>query len=57
VLCHDDAAVVTARQSVRGDEAGAPFGHDLRHGDLHVRTPAGWKYLFGQASLPAPHAQ
>jgi hypothetical protein len=31
---------------------GKSFEHKLWFSDVHVRTPAGWRYVFGQASLP-----
>ena len=37
-----------------GTRAGKPFDYRLWFSDTYVRTPAGWKYYFGQASLPLP---
>ena len=31
-----------------------PFDRTLWFSDTYVRTPAGWKHFFGQASLPLP---
>ena len=51
-----DTAVVTALLWVKGTEAGKAFDHKLWFSDTYVRTPAGWKYVLGQASLPHPPA-
>lgn len=50
-----DTAVVTALlwcKGIAGD--GKPFDYKVWFSDTYVRTPAGWKYIFGQASLPLP---
>jgi ketosteroid isomerase-like protein len=47
-----DTAVVTAKLWVKGARAGTAFDRKLWFSDTYVRTPAGWKYAFGQASLP-----
>jgi ketosteroid isomerase-like protein len=49
-----DTAVVTALLSIK-----ATHGHDtledkLWFSDVYVRTPHGWRYVFGQASLHLP---
>ncbi len=52
-----DTAVVTALlwiKSVQGDKAA---DYKLWFSDTYVRTPAGWRYAFGQASLPLPKAE
>ena len=49
-----DTAVVTAKLWVKGARAGAAFDRKLWFSDTYVRTPAGWKYAFGQASLALP---
>lgn len=49
-----DTAVVTALLRVKGARAGRPFEYRLWFSDTYVRTPAGWRYVFGQASLPLP---
>jgi len=49
-----DTAVVTARLWLKGATAGKPFEHRLWFSDTYVRTPSGWRYAFGQASLPLP---
>lgn len=51
-----DTAVVTAKLWLRGTENGKPFDYQLWFSDTYVRTPAGWRYVFGQASLPLPKA-
>lgn len=47
-----DTAVVTAKLWSKGKNRGKPFEHQLWFSDTYVRTPAGWRYVFGQASLP-----
>ena len=49
-----DAAVVTALLWIKGIRAGAPIDYRLWFSDTYVRTPAGWRYVLGQASLPLP---
>lgn len=52
-----DTAVVTARLWLKGAAEGAAFDRRLWFSDTYVRTPKGWRYVFGQASLaPAPVA-
>jgi ketosteroid isomerase-like protein len=52
-----DTAVVTALLWLKGTRAGKPFDYKLWFSDTYVRTPAGWKYVLGQASLPLPATQ
>jgi ketosteroid isomerase-like protein len=47
-----DTAVVTAKLWEKGTENAKPFDHTLWFSDTYVRTPDGWRYVFGQASLP-----
>ncbi len=50
-----DTAVVTALLWIKGTaKDGKPFDYKLWFSDTYVRLPAGWKYVFGQASLPLP---
>lgn len=49
-----DTAVVTARLRIKGWKSGDPFERLLWFSDTYVRTPAGWRYAFAQASLPLP---
>jgi ketosteroid isomerase-like protein len=49
-----DTAVVTARLRIKGSKEGVAFDRRLWFSDTYVRTPQGWKYFFGQASLPLP---
>lgn len=50
-----DTAVVTAKLWVKGTQDGKPFDFKLWFSDTYVRTKDGWKYVFGQASLPLPN--
>lgn len=50
-----DTAVVTARLWMQGERKdGTPFDYSLWFSDTYVRTAMGWRYVFGQASLPLP---
>jgi uncharacterized protein (TIGR02246 family) len=52
-----DTAVVTALLWIKGvSKEGKSFDYRLWFSDTYSRTPAGWKYVFGQASLPLPKA-
>ena len=52
-----DTAVITALLWVKGAGEGKSFDYKLWFSDVYVRTPAGWRYVFGQASLPLPKEQ
>ena len=49
-----NTAVVTALLWEKGVDAGKAFDKRLWFSDTYVRTPAGWRYVFGQASLALP---
>ena len=49
-----DTAVVTALLRLKGTNEGVPFDRRVWFSDTYVRTPDGWKYFFGQASLRLP---
>jgi ketosteroid isomerase-like protein len=49
-----DTAVITAKLYAEGTEDGKPFEYSLWFSDTYSRTPAGWKYVFGQASSRLP---
>lgn len=49
-----DTAVVTALLWVKGTREGQAFDRKLWFSDTYVRTPGGWQYALGQASLPLP---
>jgi ketosteroid isomerase-like protein len=49
-----DTAVVTALLWIKAVQAGKPIDYRLWFSDTYVRTPTGWRYVFGQASLPLP---
>lgn len=49
-----DTAVVTALLWLKGTNEGKPFDRKLWFSDVYLRTPEGWRYVFGQASLPLP---
>lgn len=49
-----DTAVITAKLWEKGTENGKPFDYTLWFTDTYVRTATGWRYAFGQASLPLP---
>jgi len=47
-----NTAEVTAKLWEKGTSNGRSFDHKFWFTDTYVRTPAGWKYVFGQSSLP-----
>lgn len=47
-----DTAVVTALLWIKAVQGGKPIDYKLWFSDTYVRTPDGWRYVFGQASLP-----
>lgn len=52
-----DTAVVTAKLWEKGTNQGKPFDKTVWFSDTYVRTPTGWRYVFGQSSLPLPDAR
>ncbi len=54
VRVHGDTAVVTALLRLKGTNEGTPFDRRVWFSDTYVRTPDGWQYFFGQASLRLP---
>ena len=57
VMVWGDTAIVTAKLLLKGTRKGEPFDRVLWFSDTYVRTDRGWKYYFGQASLPLPNEQ
>jgi ketosteroid isomerase-like protein len=49
-----NTAVVTALLWEKGIDDGKPFDKHLWFSDTYVKTPTGWRYVFGQASLALP---
>ena len=47
-----DSAVLTAKLWEKGTSNGEAFDYAVWFSDTYVRTPAGWRYVFGQSSLP-----
>ena len=54
VMVWGDTAIVTAKLLLKGTVDGKPFERSLWFSDTYVRTQRGWRYYFGQASLPLP---
>jgi len=54
VMVSGNTAVITAKLWAKGLEDGAKVDYTLWFSDVYVRTPKGWRYFFGQASLPLP---
>ena len=52
-----DTAVVTALLWTKAVQGGKPADYKLWFSDTYVRTPTGWRYVFGQASLPVPKTE
>lgn len=55
-LYGEDTAIVTALLWLKGTGPDGPFDRRLWFSDTYVRTPEGWRYAFGQASLSLPPA-
>lgn len=54
-LYGEDTAIVTARLWLKGTtREGEAFERRLWFSDTYVRTPEGWRYAFGQASIALP---
>ena len=49
-----DTAVVTALLWIQGTSEGKTSDRKLWFSDTYVRTPKGWKYVFGQSSIALP---
>ena len=49
-----DTAVVTALLWIKSVQGDKPADYKLWFSDTYVRSPEGWRYVFGQASLPLP---
>jgi ketosteroid isomerase-like protein len=47
-----DTAVVTALLRIKGMRDENSLDYKVWFSDTYVRTPAGWRYVFGQASTP-----
>src|SRR6266496_1545650 len=49
-----DTAVVTALLRIKGTRDQNPFDYKVWFSETYVRTATGWRYVFGQASIPLP---
>src|SRR6266516_2870915 len=49
-----DTAVVTALLRIKGTRDQNPFDYKVWSSETYVRTATGWRYVFGQASIPLP---
>jgi len=49
-----DTAVITAKLWEKGTRDGQAFDKTLWFSDTYARMPGGWKYVFGQSSIPLP---
>lgn len=49
-----DTAVVTALLRIKWTSEGQGFDKRVWFSDTYVRTVSGWRYAFGQVSLPLP---
>lgn len=49
-----DTAVITAKLWEKGTDSGKSFDYTVWFSDTYVRTSSGWRYVFGQSSLPLP---
>ena len=48
-----DTAVVTETLWVKGSQNGIPMDEKMSVTETYVRTPNGWRYVSGQASIPS----
>jgi uncharacterized protein (TIGR02246 family) len=53
-LYGENTAIVTARLYIKAVQNGQPMEFRLWFSDTYVRTPQGWRYVFGQASTALP---
>ncbi|MEZ5959723.1 MAG: nuclear transport factor 2 family protein [Hyphomonadaceae bacterium] len=53
-LYGEDTAIVTALLRLKGTGPQGEFDRRLWFSDTYVRTPEGWRYAFGQASINLP---
>jgi Domain of unknown function (DUF4440) len=51
-----NTATVTAKLWAQGTDSGKPFDYTVWFTDTYVRYPTGWRYVFGQSSLPLRRA-
>jgi len=49
-----DTAIVTAKLWEKGTNDGQAFDYTVWFSDVYIRAPQGWRYVFGQSSLPLP---
>jgi ketosteroid isomerase-like protein len=49
-----DTAVVTSLLRIKGKRDQNPFDYKVWFSETYVRTATGWRYVFGQASIPLP---
>jgi ketosteroid isomerase-like protein len=49
-----DTAVVTALLRIKGTRDQNPFDYKVWFSETYVRTPTGWRYVFGQSSISSP---
>jgi uncharacterized protein (TIGR02246 family) len=52
VRVYGDTAIITARLYIKATYEGGQIDYRLWFSDTYVRTPEGWRYVFGQASMP-----
>jgi|SRR5215469_3666720 len=52
-----NTAVVTAKLWEKYTSGGKSYEHKFWFSDTYVRTSAGWKYVFGQSSLPLAQSE
>lgn len=54
VRLYGDTAIVTAKLIIKATTGGKFVQKKLWFSDTYVRTPTGWRYAFGQASIALP---
>jgi ketosteroid isomerase-like protein len=54
IVVSGDTGIVTAKLRAKGIEDGVKVDYSQWFTDVYVRTPKGWRYIYGQASLSLP---
>jgi len=54
VRVYGNTAVVTAKLWIKGTSGADAFDFHVWYSDTYVKTPAGWRYAFGQAGCHLP---
>lgn len=53
-ICSAPASAASALLHAKGTEGAKAFEYRVWYSDTYVRFADGWRYVFGQSSLPLP---